>query len=47
VYNIVHEKINTFSPLQIKNKPRGGDLGHVFTLGSTDCAVANIALQYE
>jgi hypothetical protein len=33
---------NTFSPLQVKNKPRDGKMEHAFILGSMDYLVANI-----
>jgi hypothetical protein len=34
-------KENTFSPVQVKNKPRDRNNGHAFILGSMDCTVAN------
>jgi hypothetical protein len=30
---------NTFSPLQVKNKPRDEESEHAFILGSMDCTV--------
>jgi hypothetical protein len=32
---------NTFSPLQVKNKPSDGETEHAFILGSVDCMVVN------
>ncbi len=32
---------NTFSPLQVKNKPRDEESEHAFILGSMDCTVVN------
>jgi hypothetical protein len=34
-------KENTFSPLQVKNKPGDGETEHAFILGSTHCTVFN------
>jgi hypothetical protein len=35
-------KENAFSPpLQVKNKPRDGEMEHAFILESMDCTVAN------
>jgi hypothetical protein len=36
-----------FSPLQVKNKRRDGELGHAFILGSMDCTVANNTYCYK
>jgi hypothetical protein len=32
---------NTFSPLQVKNKPHDGEMEHAFILVSQDCTVVN------
>jgi hypothetical protein len=41
------QKVNIFSRLQAKNKPREGETEHAFILGSMDCTVANTNFYFE
>ncbi len=41
MYYVECKKENTFSPLQVKNKPHDRESEHVFILDSRDCTVAN------
>jgi hypothetical protein len=41
MYRVECKKKKTFSPLQVKNKPRDEETEHVFILGSVDCLVAS------
>ncbi len=38
-------KVNTFSPLQVKNKPGDGESEHAFILASMDHTIANNYVQ--
>jgi hypothetical protein len=41
MHYVASKKENIFSPLQVKNKPRDGEMEHVFILGSMDCMIVN------
>jgi hypothetical protein len=39
-------KVNTFSPLQAKNKACDREMEHAFILGSMDCTVAKTCVLF-
>jgi hypothetical protein len=42
----VVKKVNIFSPLHVKRKPRDRETEHAFILGSMNCIVGNTDLNF-